>query len=161
MKEKVHQFQQTMPLIQDLKNPALRDRHWDALRSEVGRYFDPKAADFTLEAVFTLGLHQHTAFVGELSTNANKELSIELSLAALALRWQSIDIDVAPYKEGNFKIRSTEDLFQVLEDDGVQLSSVKASKFYGSFAAKVRVGCHSSLLCHTAIVLMVFCEWLC
>lgn len=35
MKEKVEQFRQTMPLIQDLKNPALRLRHWDALRSEV------------------------------------------------------------------------------------------------------------------------------
>ena len=35
MKEKVEQFRQTMPLIQDLKNPALRQRHWDALRSEV------------------------------------------------------------------------------------------------------------------------------
>lgn len=35
MKERVEQFRQTMPLIQDLKNPALRQRHWDALRSEV------------------------------------------------------------------------------------------------------------------------------
>lgn len=35
MREKVEQFRQTMPLIQDLKNPALRQRHWDALRSEV------------------------------------------------------------------------------------------------------------------------------
>lgn len=35
MKERVEQFRQTMPLIQDLKNPALRPRHWDALRSEV------------------------------------------------------------------------------------------------------------------------------
>lgn len=37
MKEKVEQFRQTMPLIQDLKNPALRPRHWDALRSEVSK----------------------------------------------------------------------------------------------------------------------------
>lgn len=37
MKERVEQFRQTMPLIQDLKNPALRPRHWDALRSEVSR----------------------------------------------------------------------------------------------------------------------------
>lgn len=37
MKEKVEQFRQTMPLIQDLKNPALRERHWDALRLEVSK----------------------------------------------------------------------------------------------------------------------------
>ncbi|CAB1114177.1 unnamed protein product [Ectocarpus sp. CCAP 1310/34] len=103
MKEKVEQFRQTMPLIQDLKNPALRPRHWDALRSELGKNFDPEAADFNLEGVFSLGLHNLADFIGELSTNANKELGIE----------------------------------KVLEEDSVQLSTIKASKFYNSFSEKI------------------------
>ena len=48
-----------MPLIMDLKNPAMRQRHWDQLTSEINKEFDPKGADFTLEKVFTLGLHLH------------------------------------------------------------------------------------------------------
>ena len=30
----------TMPLIQDLKNPAMRDRHWTQLQEEVQKPFD-------------------------------------------------------------------------------------------------------------------------
>jgi dynein heavy chain len=136
MKDRIQQFQQTMPLIQDLKNPALRIRHWESLRTEVGRFFDPLSAGFNLEAVLSLGLHQHVDFISELSANANKELSIEQSLASIALRWQSIDIETAPYK-GTYKISSTDDLFQVLEDDSVQLSTIKSSRFYPSFAEDV------------------------
>ena len=29
-----------MPLIQDLKNPAMRDRHWERLKEEVQKPFD-------------------------------------------------------------------------------------------------------------------------
>ena len=36
-----------------------------------------------------------------------------------------------------YKIRSTEDLYAALEDDAVALSTMKASKFYASFKAKI------------------------
>jgi hypothetical protein len=57
MRDRVEQFRQTMPLIQDLKNKAMRQRHWDALRHEMSRDFDPYSPTFTLEQVFALGLH--------------------------------------------------------------------------------------------------------
>jgi dynein heavy chain len=41
-KDKIDQFRKTLPLIQDLKNPALRDRHWRLLREEMGKEFDQK-----------------------------------------------------------------------------------------------------------------------
>lgn len=44
---------------------------------QVGKNFNPEAADFNLEVVFSLGLHNLSEFVGDLSTNANKELGIE------------------------------------------------------------------------------------
>lgn len=44
---------------------------------QLGKNFDPDAKDFNLEGVFSLGLHNLAEFIGELSTNANKELGIE------------------------------------------------------------------------------------
>lgn len=44
---------------------------------QVGKNFNPEAADFNLEGVFSLGLHNLAEFIGDLSTNANKELGIE------------------------------------------------------------------------------------
>jgi hypothetical protein len=36
LKERVDAFKRTMPLITDLRNPALRRRHWDQLAEHVG-----------------------------------------------------------------------------------------------------------------------------
>ena len=40
IKSRIEQFKRTMPLIQDLKNPAMRDRHWAQIKSEVQKPFD-------------------------------------------------------------------------------------------------------------------------
>ena len=137
LREKVDQFRATMPLIQDLKNPAMRDRHWEQLLDEINKPFDPHGEDFTLEKVFTLGLHLHGEFIGELSGNANKELAIEQALDGIKTAWATITIDLAPYKEVYYKVRSTEDLFTQLEDDSVTLSSMKASRFFKAFEERI------------------------
>ncbi|GMI21327.1 hypothetical protein TeGR_g3290 [Tetraparma gracilis] len=137
MKEKIDQFKATLPLIQDLRSEALRPRHWEALKAEIHKEFDPDSPTFTLEDIFSLGLHNYSEFVGEMSANANKELNIERSLADIETRWADVIIDMAEYKEIYYKVRSTEDLFQLLEDDSVALSTMKASKYYNSFKDKI------------------------
>jgi dynein heavy chain len=136
-KERVDQFRATLPLIMDLRNPAMRSRHWDQLKTEIGKTFDPQGESFTLEKVFSLGLNLHAEFIGEMSASANKELAIENALEDIEKAWQTIDIDMAEFKEIYYKIRSTEDLFLQLEDNQVQLSTMKASKFFTSFEEKI------------------------
>ena len=88
-----------------------------------------------------------------MSANANKEFAIETALAEVAERWATIDVDIVEYKGEYFKIRSTEDLFQVLEDDSVALSTMKASKFYHAFKPRIDTWEHN--LSHTSEVLEV------
>ena len=137
MKVELDRFRETVPLIQDLRNPALRTRHWAALQERVGKEFDPKSASFTLNEVVKLGLNAHVEFIGELSANANKELAIEVALNDLEKRWTDVELDVGSYKEKYYKLRSTEDVSQFLEDDSVALSTMKSSKFYGSFQHRI------------------------
>lgn len=40
IKGRIEQFKRTMPLIQDLKNSAMRDRHWNQIKNEVQKPFD-------------------------------------------------------------------------------------------------------------------------
>jgi dynein heavy chain len=200
MKQQIDQFRSTMPLIMDLKNPTIRTRHWKALQDEIGKKFDPTGDEFTLEKVFTLGLHNYGEFIGEMSANANKEYAIETALEEVAERWATIDVDIVEYKGEYFKVlcctihytpctiltimhythyhtlytihythyhalyslsytiltmyfqvRSTEDLFQVLEDDSVALSTMKSSKFYHAFKPRIDTWEHN--LSHTSEVL--------
>ena len=137
MKTELDKFRDTTPLIQDLRNQALRPRHWTALQEKVGATFDPKDPSFTLNEVVKLGLENHAEFIGDLSSNANKELAIEQSLGEIENRWMSVELDIGTYKDKYYKLRSTDDVSQFLEDDAVALSTMKASKFYGSFQARI------------------------
>jgi len=137
LKSLIDQFRQTLPLIQDLKNPAIRKRHWAQLQQEIQKQFDPFSEAFTLDAVFALGLHLHGDFISEMSANANKELAIEQSLEEIEEAWSTIDIEMGEYKEIFWKVKSTEDMFAQLEDNQVALSTMKASKFFVSFKDKI------------------------
>jgi len=65
---------------------------------------------------------------------ANKELAIETSLAEIRKVWADMKIDFGPYKTVYYKIRSTEELFQALEDQSVNVSSMKSSPYYPAFS---------------------------
>lgn len=137
MKAELDSFRETIPLIQDLRNQALRPRHWAALQDRVGAEFDPRSPSFTLNEVVKLGLNQHAEFIGELSANANKELAIEMALQDLEKRWAEVQLEVGQYKEKYWKLKAVDDITQFLEDDSVALSTMKSSKFYGSFQSKI------------------------
>lgn len=36
-KQRIETFRKTLPLLTDLKNPAMRQRHWDRIQEAIGR----------------------------------------------------------------------------------------------------------------------------
>ena len=138
LKDKIDQFKRTMPLIQDLKNDALRPRHWDQLQEEIQKPFDPSSEQFTLEKIIELGFDQHSDAIAEISTAASKELAIENLLKSIAETWEGVELDVAPYKtRGHHRLKASEELFQLLDDNQVSLSTVKGSRFVKPFEREV------------------------
>lgn len=134
----IEQFKRVMPLVQDLKNPALRDRHWKQLVAEVGKDFDPQGADFTLGKMIDLGLDEFAENVSTISGAASKELSIEQTLASIKKTWGETSLEVVAYKDrGHFILRGTDDIYQLLEDNQVTLSTMKASRFVKAFETEV------------------------
>ncbi|GAB5580480.1 dynein axonemal heavy chain 2 [Prionailurus iriomotensis] len=160
---KIEQFKRTMPLISDLRNPALRERHWDQVREEVQREFDQESESFTLEQIVELGMDQHVEKIGEISASATKELAIESALENITKTWDGIQLDIAPYKDkGHHRLRGTEEVFQALEDNQVALSSMKASRFVKAFEREVDhwERCLSLILEAVEMVLMVQRQWM-
>ncbi|KAJ1345264.1 hypothetical protein BSLG_000778 [Batrachochytrium salamandrivorans] len=139
LKDRVSQTKRSLPLLLDLRNPAIRDRHWNQIIDDIGKTFTAQREEFTLDNIFELGMDQHTDFIATVSASATKELSIEQGLLSIKEAWLALDLDIVPYKEekGYFKIKSTEELFELLEDNQVTLSSMKASKYFLSFQDQV------------------------
>ncbi|XP_065175861.1 dynein axonemal heavy chain 2-like isoform X2 [Sycon ciliatum] len=138
MKKEIEQFKRTMPLIQALKNSAMRQRHWDQLKEEVRKPFDETSPDFTLEKIIDLGLDQFSDNIMDISGAASKELSIEDALKEIAAIWETLNLDVGPYKtKGHHRLKGTDEVFQQLDDNQVKLSTMKASRFVKAFESQV------------------------
>ena len=137
-KAKVDQFRRTMPLISDLKNKAMRPRHWQKIKDEMNKVFEETSDDFTLEFIIGNNFDQYADFISELSGAASKEYIIEVGLANISSTWEGLEIQVAPYKDkGHFKIVGTDEIFQALEDGQAQLSQMKSSRFVKAFEQQV------------------------
>ncbi len=105
-KNRVDQFRRTMPLVTDLHNHAMRERHWTNLQETLQKKFDHEAEDFTLEKIIDLGFDQYAEKVAEISGAASKELAIEQAIAGIKETWDETVLDVAPYKDrGHFRLR--------------------------------------------------------
>jgi dynein heavy chain len=88
-----------MPLITDLRNDAMRPRHWDKLKLELKtEVLDPENDKFTLNTVFDLGLHQYSESIAIISDDARQELSIENSLSNIKTAWNSLELEMTDYK---------------------------------------------------------------
>ncbi|KAI8799348.1 dynein heavy chain and region D6 of dynein motor-domain-containing protein, partial [Cladochytrium replicatum] len=139
LKERVTQIRRTIPVLLDLKNPAMRERHWKQLMDEIGKTFDPQSTDFTLEKVMELGLDQFGEAIAGFSSAAKQELIIEESLNAIKEAWAQLDLDIVPYKDdkGYFKIRNPDPVFELLEENLVSISSMKTSKYFVAFELEI------------------------
>lgn len=141
LKNKIESFRQTMPLIMDLRNEAMRDRHWTLLKYEVREEFDQKSDEFNLERVFELQLNQHAEFISELSENAAKELKIERQLEKIKYTWEEDPkTDLILKKEVSkgtgeeyYKISTADNIYAVIEEHVVILSNNKSGAFYKQF----------------------------
>ena len=99
----------------------MRPRHWDAIRREMARDFDQNGEDFTLEKIIGIGFDRYAVFISELSQAATKELAIEKSLRKIDNTWADIELDIVSFKDrGHYRLRSTDDLFNILEDHQVR-----------------------------------------
>ena len=95
-----------MPLITDLHNHAMRERHWTQLQEALQKTFDHEAEDFTLERIIDLGFDEHAEKVADVSGAASKELAIEQAISGIKDTWDVTVLDVAPYKDrGHYRLR--------------------------------------------------------
>ena len=88
IKNEIDKFRNTMPLNLELRDDAMRERHWKELRFEVKDDFDEQSEDFTLEKVFCLNLLMHQEKINEMADNAKKQLKIETALEKIRFSWE-------------------------------------------------------------------------
>ncbi|XP_052739543.1 dynein axonemal heavy chain 2 [Bicyclus anynana] len=134
---KVDAFRRTLPLIGDLKNPCMRERHWDRIKALMGVDFDQNSEDFKLELIMRLNFQAYAEDIAEISNAATMELNIENGLKAIREVWKSTTYEMQHHRGDMYRIKNVEEVMQFLEDHQVQLSSMKSTKYVEPFIKEV------------------------
>ena len=135
--ERLENFKSTLPLLHDLKNPALRKRHWNMLMKATGKVFEIDPKKFTMQSVFEMELHQVADVIAEITSGAMKELQIEKGLDSMNDVWRTQKLDLTKYMKGiedrGWILKSTDEIMLTVEDQTMNLQSMSSSRFVATF----------------------------
>ncbi|GFR44543.1 hypothetical protein Agub_g5814 [Astrephomene gubernaculifera] len=139
VRAKLEDFQVHLPLITALRNPGLRDRHWERISAAAG--FPVRAdAGFSLSRALQLGLPKHLAAIEEVAEYASKEYSLERALDKMQADWAGVVFDTTPWRAtGTTILRALDDVQMLLDDQIVKTQSMRASPYIGPFEDRVRL----------------------
>lgn len=76
IKGRIEEFRPYIPLIQGLRNPGMRNRHWEMLSEQIQINVKPKA-NLTFTRCLEMKLQDHIEAIAKVAEIAGKEFSIE------------------------------------------------------------------------------------
>eukprot|EP00659_Diplonema_papillatum_P003564 gene3564-5529_t len=137
----VKRMSMSLPLIQDLREEAVRDRHWVQLLRETDHAnlsIDPRSTSCTLLDLLSLSLHEHQDIVQNTVEKATKELQLETNLNRVATTWNAqkftyeYDDNLAAWTLGK-----VDDISDELDSDTNLLQQMQSNRFVAYFQEPV------------------------
>ncbi|NWW98330.1 DYH17 protein, partial [Caloenas nicobarica] len=123
--------------VNDLQNPAIRDRHWQELMKATKVNFT-MSEDTTLAELLQLNLHKFEDEVSGIVDKAIKESGMEKVLNSLDATWAMMEFEHETHaRTGIMLLKSDEELIETLEDHQTQLQNMMTSKYLAFFLQEV------------------------
>lgn len=137
LKEKVMDFKQGMPVITSLRNPSLRQRHWDAIQRIINKVISRDKA-FTLGNLLEMNIFKHKEKIQDISTTASNEATLELMLQKIVVLWQSTDFRLVPHAgRDTLIIYGADDIMAQVEESQVTIGTIRGSRYVGPIKTQV------------------------
>lgn len=115
--EEIKKWQIFLPLIGDLRNDAMRDRHWQQIKDKVGKEFTVDS-NLTLREVYNLNLNKYAEDVEEVTEQAKAEAKMEKTLKKLDETWRVVEFQFTQHKDTDiFLMKLAEEDFEMLEEN--------------------------------------------
>uniref|UniRef100_A0A6I8PQA7 Dynein axonemal heavy chain 1 n=1 Tax=Ornithorhynchus anatinus TaxID=9258 RepID=A0A6I8PQA7_ORNAN len=138
IRARIEEFKPYIPLIQGLRNPGMRTRHWEALSVDIHINIKPKV-NLTFSRCLDMKLQEHVEIISKVAETASKEYAIEQALDKMEKEWIPIVFNVLPYKDtGTFVLKSPEEASQLLDDHIVMIQSMSFSPYKKPFEERIR-----------------------
>ncbi|RXM27080.1 Dynein heavy chain 11, axonemal [Acipenser ruthenus] len=123
--------------VNELQNPAVRERHWQQLMNTTGVRF-VMSETTTLGDLLALQLHRVEDEVKNIVDKAVKEMAIEKVLTEINQTWSMMNFSYEKHHGTSTPLlKSDENLIETLEDNQVQLQNILMSKYVEYFLVQV------------------------
>ncbi|GLI62391.1 hypothetical protein VaNZ11_005010 [Volvox africanus] len=137
VRAEVEGFKKFVPLVQALRNPGMRDRHWEQLSSALGFKLHPDK-NFTLSHGNQMGLLAHLPVISKVADVAGKEYGIEQALDKMQREWESAEMQVLDYRETKtFVVKVDDQISQMLDDHIAMTQSMAFSPYKKPFEDRI------------------------
>lgn len=131
LEQQINAFLLKVPLIAELKNAAVNERHWRCILARVA----PCAVreSLTVGDILSLDLIAHETTIRSIVEQANGERAIEEALADLAAKWTTVVFETVPFSSTYRLVRNWKVLFDHCQNSLSTLVSIKSSPYCGPF----------------------------
>ncbi|XP_044254832.1 dynein axonemal heavy chain 1-like isoform X2 [Tribolium madens] len=133
VKRQIEEFKPLIPLLLSLRNPGMRQRHWDKFKEEtdINLIWTPAT---TFKDCLDLGVAEYTERLVGIADEASKEYTVEQTLQKMMNEWENCTMELTPYKDtGTYIMKIPEETQQMLDDHLVLTQQVSFSPFKGPF----------------------------
>jgi dynein heavy chain len=127
----------SVQLLVQLRNPAMRERHWKHLARVTGTNLSAPQ-ELSLKEILSVGIHRCSEQVADTLTRAVMEESVEDQLKYIDSQWSSLNLVVAEFSQQRLpiskSIQNPASVYDLLEDSLVKLEILKIDPFVAANA---------------------------
>jgi len=126
-----------VPMIVTLRNPGMRDRHWEKIANTLKVDIMP-IENFTTEQIVALNLKDSLELIQKIGESAAKEYQIEKALDKMEKEWEDMNLLLHSYREtGTAVLKGVDDINTIL-DEQITMTQVNFPLFFSVFARYLR-----------------------
>jgi len=97
IRDQIEAFKPYISMIQALRHPGMKTRHFEELNKQIGIQME-LTPTLTFKSLLFLGVMKYEDIVKTVADAAAKEYLIENALDKMITEWQTIMMDILPYK---------------------------------------------------------------
>jgi dynein heavy chain len=137
IKAQVAEFLPEVPMIVTLRNPGMRDRHWQKIAEQLQVDILP-IDNFTTEQIISMNLKDSLELIQKIGESAAKEYQIENALDKMEREWENMNLNIHNYREtGTGVLRGIDDINVVLDEQITMTQTIMFSAFKGPFEERI------------------------
>lgn len=142
-----------LPLCGQLRDPSMRERHWDMVREKSNSSFVIDE-NLKLSDIYELELGKIAEDVEEITDQANQEAKMEKTLNNIEEFWVDIQFDFQQHKGTDVQmLKLNEENFEILEENQTQVNAMFSSRYLATFEDRC-VWAQKSLAAISEVVLL-------